>query len=177
VSSIHRWFGAPWFAGALAGMYALGCTRDVCSGLVAGDALEIRIDGPAPPNGATPTECDSRLGLEVGAKLEATVAEGGPGGCGTAIGPLELPFSAFEARFNIERSRNGRFYTFVSANDTSGEGCTGELDFRLYNVEPEELRDVATGTMGVLYRPGLNEPSSCPAACDTGYLVTLKRVE
>jgi hypothetical protein len=167
--------------GLTGGTCLVGCITEICSGLVVGDKLDITIEGVAPPVAGTPLMgCDSRLGLEVGAELRAMIAETRPDGCGTAVGPVDVPLSVFGMQFNVERSRNGsrpRDYPFVSAADTSGEGCTGELDFRLYNVEPEELRDVATGTMGVLYRPGLNEPSSCPAACDTGYLVTLKRVE
>jgi hypothetical protein len=153
-----------------------GCSRDICSGLVEGDVLEIEVDSGDPSDGGQLHECDSTLGFGVGTRLRTVISENGADGCGTAIGPID-PVGAFLFEFDVDASReygDSRSEHWVSVNSASKGECSGILSLALSSVEPEVISKAATGKLVVRYDPIGIDPD-CPGSCSPRYSVTLSK--
>lgn len=163
------------------GTLALGGCKfpgsDICSGLAVGDLVDIRIDGQAPPNGATPTACDSQLGFEPGTAVVAEVSTMGDSGCGLATGPITVQSSQFVFDFDAERSievGDARSHHWVNASLATKAQCAGDLVVRLENVVPELIGTSNSGELSVRYVPKA-ERADCPTGCNIGFSVQVSK--
>jgi hypothetical protein len=174
----------PWLPALVLGAstIAWGCKfpafegKDICSGLVVGDLLEIHLQKVEPETPAFP--CEPGLGIEVGDILSSSIRVAGDDGCGKTTGPVNLEGQGISSlEFDEVRSSDfgdSRTNPWVSVNDLSEGECKGEVSFELYGVEPEVVDRASSGKLAVSYVPRSGS-ATCRQACRLKFGVSLTK--